>query len=404
MEDMVRLDISGTMFRTKKSTLQKIPTSRLANIKDSCEEYDRKSGIYIFDRDAVSFRYILNAYINGELHAPKDVCPNQFRRELDFWDIPIKLLSLVIVLTIWTQVGVRVDLYIEPNTNAVPNYTYFNMPIEIKTYLEHEYSPILLLLGLTDPHPALLAVDVFCMAVFIVELIVHFCACPSKSQHLRSKFNVAKILLCICMITASGLEMNKSLIFENNQLLNFCLIVKSISVFRLIFIFRLRKLYKDFDLLLLSISHSFSELVLLLFSFSILVIVYGTIMLSTELVTDKFKNPLYAMWWALVTMTTVGYGDFYPTTTLSYFVGGVCAVNGLIVIALPTAAIASNFSLFYSRNGFLKKHMNAVRQGCENSNTRNGDMTEHLNVLKIEHEKSNMSDLTKHLNGVKQES
>ncbi|KAH3860688.1 hypothetical protein DPMN_023600 [Dreissena polymorpha] len=94
MKDMVRLDISGTMFRTKKSTLQNIPTSRLANLNDLCEEYDRKSGVYIFDRDAVSFRYILNAYINGELHAPKDVCPNQFKTELDFWDIPIKLLSL----------------------------------------------------------------------------------------------------------------------------------------------------------------------------------------------------------------------------------------------------------------------------------------------------------------------
>ncbi|KAH3860673.1 hypothetical protein DPMN_023584 [Dreissena polymorpha] len=94
MNDTVRLDISGTMFRAKKSTLQNIPTSRLANLNDSCEEYDRKSGIYIFDRDAVSFRYILNAYINGELHAPKDVCPNQFKTELDFWDIPIKLLPL----------------------------------------------------------------------------------------------------------------------------------------------------------------------------------------------------------------------------------------------------------------------------------------------------------------------
>ncbi|KAH3860670.1 hypothetical protein DPMN_023581 [Dreissena polymorpha] len=94
MKDTLRLDISGTMFRIKKSTLQNIPTSRLANLNDLCEEYDRKSGIYIFDRDAVSFRYILNAYINGELHAPKDVCPNQFRTELDFWDIPIKLLSL----------------------------------------------------------------------------------------------------------------------------------------------------------------------------------------------------------------------------------------------------------------------------------------------------------------------
>ncbi|KAH3860689.1 hypothetical protein DPMN_023601 [Dreissena polymorpha] len=278
------------------------------------------------------------------------------------------------------------------------------MPNEIKTYLEHKYSPILLLLGRTDPHPALLAVDAFCMAVFIVELIVHFCACPSKSQYLRSKFNVAKILLCIFMIITSGLEMNKSLIIQNIQLLKFFLILKSISVFRLILIFRLRKLYKDFDLLLLAISHSFWELVLLLFSFSILVIVYGTIMFSTELETDTFKNPLYAMWWALVTMTTVGYGDFYPTTTLSYFVGGVCAVNGLIVIALPIAAIASNFSLFYSRNGFLTKHMNAVKQGRENANTSNGDLTKHLNVVKQEHEKSNMKngDLTKHLNGVKQ--
>lgn len=49
-------------------------------------------------------------------------------------------------------------------------------------------------------------------------------------------------------------------------------------------------------------------------------------------------------------MTTVGYGDYYPETTLGHMVGSLCAISGLIMTALPVAIIGSNFNAYWEHN------------------------------------------------------
>jgi voltage-gated potassium channel len=58
---------------------------------------------------------------------------------------------------------------------------------------------------------------------------------------------------------------------------------------------------------------------------------------------ELFASIPHAMWWALVTLATVGYGDMYPVTPMGKVIGGVVLVVGIAIFALPTAVLASGF-------------------------------------------------------------
>jgi voltage-gated potassium channel len=59
---------------------------------------------------------------------------------------------------------------------------------------------------------------------------------------------------------------------------------------------------------------------------------------------DKFGSIPRAMWWAIVTLTTVGYGDAYPVTTLGKVAAAIAAITGVMLIALPTGLFAASFT------------------------------------------------------------
>ncbi len=65
---------------------------------------------------------------------------------------------------------------------------------------------------------------------------------------------------------------------------------------------------------------------------------------EAEAQPQAFGSIPRALWWAIVTLTTIGYGDVYPVTLLGKFCAALIAISGIGIIAMPTGIFASAFS------------------------------------------------------------
>lgn len=130
---------------------------------------------------------------------------------------------------------------------------------------------------------------------------------------------------------------------------------------RLVRLLRILKLNRYFDALKAIggvIADKKRELVGSLFFVILLMLVSSLLMYSTEhdAQPEVFRNAFSGLWWAVATLTTVGYGDIYPVTVLGRVLGAIIAFSGIAALAIPTGIITAGLTERIGREQTSKDH------------------------------------------------
>ena len=127
--------------------------------------------------------------------------------------------------------------------------------------------------------------------------------------------------------------------------------------FKLLQLYRLFSLSDSFQVMVKAIVASVNELFLGMGTIIIPVILFSCFIYLAEKDDnpEMFANVPESFWWAIVTMTTLGYGDKVPRTGIGKVIGIACALCGVVIIALPISVIGNNFYLHFTQARARKK-------------------------------------------------
>ncbi len=122
-------------------------------------------------------------------------------------------------------------------------------------------------------------------------------------------------------------------------------VLRALRIIRLFRLFKINRYTVAFSTIATVFKRKASQLISSVFVVGILMIISSVLMYNVEnqAQPDQFNNAFSALWWAVATLTTVGYGDIYPVTVLGKLLSAVIALLGIGLVAVPTGIITSGF-------------------------------------------------------------
>lgn len=122
-------------------------------------------------------------------------------------------------------------------------------------------------------------------------------------------------------------------------------VLRILRLTRILRVFKVNRYTKSLNIIGRVLKRKRNELVITIFVTILLLLLSASIMYLFEngKQPNNFPNIIASMWWAIATLTTVGYGDVYPITIMGKILSGIIALLGVGLVALPTGIISSGF-------------------------------------------------------------
>uniref|UniRef100_A0AC35TGD1 BTB domain-containing protein n=1 Tax=Rhabditophanes sp. KR3021 TaxID=114890 RepID=A0AC35TGD1_9BILA len=411
MDERVIINVGGIRHEVFQSTLKKIPATRLSRLTPNLANYDPVLNEYFFDRHSGVFSMVLNYYRTGKLHYSNAYCGALFDHAC-CWISYIEHRNTQETLTVLDELDYDPDKSEDPATREHETMKKFGWEDEYwqgkitswmklkpqiwslfdeswsskfakaisvvsvsfiilsivsfccKTHPSFRTSNLavnteettsgFIFIDKTNTEPLWIFshIEYACNIWFTFEIIVRFIACPSKAKFFKSPLNIIDLIATLSFYLDAVLV--RAIISDTPKD-----VAEFLSMIRILRLFKLTQHHKGLQILIHTFRASAKELFLLFFFLMLGVIIFASLIFFAEKTENNPKNQFTSipvgLWYAIVTMTTIGYGDLTPNSSLGRVVGSLCAIMGVLTIALPVPVIVSNFSMFYSHSQAREK-------------------------------------------------
>uniref|UniRef100_A0AAV2LAE7 BTB domain-containing protein n=1 Tax=Knipowitschia caucasica TaxID=637954 RepID=A0AAV2LAE7_KNICA len=362
LSERLAINVSGMRYETQIRTLAQFPDSLLGDPRRRSRYFDPLRNELFLDRNRACFDAILYFYQSGgRLRRPTNIPLDIFMDELLFYELGEDVIDRfkadegfpkeeerllpknAIQRKLWmlfehpeSSSGARIIAIISVmvylrNYHSHPKNVSENMPLPQSFF-----------------HDPFFLVETMCICWFSFELLMRLASAPNKTNFFKDVMNIIDFFAILPYFVTLGTELAKDNEATQTTSLAIIRVIRLVRVFR---IFKLSRHSKGLQILGQTLRASMRELGLLIFFLFIGVILFSSSIYFAEAdhKNTTFISIPHGFWWAVVTMTTVGYGDMCPDTVWGKMVGSMCAIAGVLTISLPVPVIVSNFSYFYHR-------------------------------------------------------
>jgi voltage-gated potassium channel len=166
--------------------------------------------------------------------------------------------------------------------------------------------------------------------LFTIEYVLRLLCAAKPTRYATSFFGVIDLLATIPTYL--------SLIVPGAQ---FLLVIRLFRILRVFRVLKLAKYISEGDTLMRALLASRHKIALFLFAVMTLVVILGSLMYLVEGEANGFTSIPRGIYWAVVTLTTVGYGDISPQTNMGQFLASIVMIVGYGIIAVPTGIVTA---------------------------------------------------------------
>jgi voltage-gated potassium channel len=205
----------------------------------------------------------------------------------------------------------------------------------------------------------LFGLEWFFTIAFTIEYVLRIYASPHPRGYIFSFYGIIDLL--------SILPTYLAFLFPGTTYLIVIRIMRVLRIFRILKLFRY---IGEANILFSALMQARRKIFVFLFCVLALIVIFGTLMFIIEGPENGFTNIPRSMYWAIVTVTTVGYGDIAPSTPLGQLVAALAMIRGFAIIAVPTGIVGAELM-----NEFRRKELGDTKSNtaCDNCNHSNHD-------------------------------